>query len=153
MKVAIETTTIINQYIVMLFIHESSLSLFSMNHCKSIISFSILTPLIFCICKSNVWCLNQFIFIKVITFIGYRDLQPVYSGKNSHYLIIPFQANTCEQGLLSYMKKNKQSINQHHNETVYSHSWPRAYILIFWTAEKHSNNWLSFTQLCILPTH
>lgn len=50
------------------------------------------------------------------------------------------------------MKKNKQSINQHHNETAYSHSWPRAYILIFWTVEKHSNNCLPFTQLYILPT-
>ena len=93
-------------YIAMLFIYEFSLSLFSMNHCKSIICFSILTSLIFCICKSNVWCLNQYIFIKVITFIGYRDLQPVYSGKNSHNLIIPFQAkHMWTQAFIIYGEK------------------------------------------------
>lgn len=42
-----------------------------------------------------------------------------------------------EHRFLSHMKKNNQPINQYHNKTGYSHSWPRAYILIFSTVKKN----------------
>lgn len=76
-----------------------------------------------------------------------------FKGEKSHYFVIPFQLqHIYEHRFIPYMKKiinplfsiiMRQAIPTLHKIT---------YILIFWTVNKYSNNCLSFTQLCFLPT-